>query len=191
MDLPGVTIGIPRSSKEVAQRLNILSIFLAISDDKNSQSFFVKYIDEIGMTPFLTEKEKRILTVLNLTSQEEIDLSWCRESIYTLAWCLGLFPTMQIPINEADINPLFMLLPPEINIESFIRDSILINQDQLVEECEFYYALHWAKRHPEGWAFLQKLGFRKFNMSIIIERRRALEWVIDSNIDWDEVELNT
>ena len=190
-NLPNVDLKSVRSGIAVAQRVNILGVLLAVSNDEKSIPFFKDLLEKQDMMEFLSPFEKELLLKNKLTKQEEIEISWSQESLYGLAWCLGLFSDMNIPIKEAELSPIFKLLPPEVDLPKFLSNAQLVNNEKLLEEAEFYYALHWAKRHPESWSLFNRHKFNKYRISIIRERRRALEWVIDMSIEWDEISLDT
>lgn len=189
--LPAVTLKKVRSAQAVARRINILGVFVAISNDPSSLSFFKNLLKEQNMLDFLSEGEKSILKKGELSKQEEIDISWYQESLYTLSWCLGLFKEMKSAKSEANLDEIFELLPPEVELEEFIEKSKLIEAQVILEELEYYYGLHWAVRHPESWRLLNKLKCKKYKMSVIRERRKALEWIIDDTSEWDDIPLNT
>lgn len=190
-NLPKVEGKSIRTAKEVAQRVNVLGVLLAISDDVNSIPFFRDLLDNQGMLDCLSPVESRIVYSGKLSKQEEIDLSWVQESLYALVWCLGLFSEMNNPVREAELNQIFPMLPPEVDLNQFVSNAKLIDVGKIVEEVEFYYDLHWARRHPESWSFFNKPKFDKYKISVIRERRKALEWVIDSRVSWDEISLDT
>ena len=191
-NLPEVEPASSRDSKAIAIRTVILSVLLAISDDKNSLLFFKDFLISEGLFSHLSSYENSLFLNKPLTERDEINLSWSQEGLYALSWCLGIFSDMSLPFGEGDLEPVFPFLPPEVDVNSFFDTSTVISEQKILEELEFYYRLHWAKRHPEAWSFQSRISkFKKLNMSVIIERRRALEWVIDSSLDWDQINLNT
>jgi hypothetical protein len=186
--LPEIIIKKVRTSKDVGVRINILGVFLAISDDSKSIKFFKKLLKEQDMLDYLTATEKLILESEKLTEQQEIDLSWNQESMYALSWCLGIASKMSSPTVESDLHSIFKYLPPEVDLKSFLDKCNLIDNQNILEELEYYYGLHWAVRHPESWSFLK---VNKFKISIIRERRKAMEWVLDNSLIWDDIPLDT
>lgn len=108
-----------------------------------------------------------------------------------MVWCLGIIEEMSSPKFEANLSEIFDLLPPEVELEEFIAKANLIGDHLVLKELEYYYGLHWAVRHPESWRLLNKLKCKKYNISVIRERRKALEWVIDNTSDWDDITLDT
>lgn len=189
--LPPLEVRRLRSSEVVANRVNILGIFIAICDDSNSIPFFKDLIKKQALITYLSDSEKIILEKGQLSEQEEIDKSWYRESLYCLCWCLGIFEEMIPPKQEADIYPIFNYIPPEVDLGRFVEKATLIKKSKISDEAEYYYGLHWAIRHPESWNILSNRRRKKYSISIVRERRRALEWVIDDQLNWDEVSLDT
>lgn len=190
-NLPAIEPKIFRSAREVAIRVNILSIFLAISDDQRSIGFFKETLDEQNMMNHISNKEENILEKGKLSKQEEIDFSWNSESIYTLCWCLGLVGKMCSAKEEASLDLIFDYLPPEVNLIDFIEKAKIIDHQVIVDELIYYYHLHWALRHPENWNWRFRHKLKKFKISVVRERRRALEWIVDNTLDWEEISLDT
>ena len=96
---------------------------------------------------------------------------------------------MSDPFSEANLDKVDKMLPPEVQYSKFISNVSLRDLSSIIEETEYYYGLHWAIRHPE--ARNTNKHVKSLNLSIIRERRRALEWVIDNSLDWDDIQLDT
>ena len=189
--LPGIKVKRTRSAKEVAMRANILGVFVAIANDPGSVGYFKNLLSEMNMDGALAESERKVLSKGKLTEKEEIDLSWSQESLYAISWCLGIFKEMNSPSKEADLIQMFPGLPPEVELEPFLAKAKLIDKESIVEELEYYYGLQWAIRHPESWSLLNKFKRKKYHLSVIRERRRALEWINDDQLAWDDISLDT
>lgn len=189
--LPGVVSTQVRPVKEIAMRAVVLGVFIAIANDPKSVGYFNDLLSEMKMTEALSDHEKAILKKGKLTAQQEIDLSWSQESLYAISWCLGIFPQMNAATGEADLKQMFPGLPPEVELEQFLATAKLIDTQLIIEELEYYYGLHWAVRHPESWSWLNRYKCKKYNMSVIRERRRALEWINNAQLSWDDIPLNT
>jgi hypothetical protein len=63
----------------------------------------------------------------------------------------------------------------------------LRSQDDLIRMRDLYYRLHWWVRDAQ----LQGQDTGDVCIDIIMERRKALEWAMDADYDWDSVELST
>jgi hypothetical protein len=63
----------------------------------------------------------------------------------------------------------------------------LRSRDELYRKLDLYYRLHWWTRNSQ----LTGKDTGEVHLDIIIERRKALEWIMNSICDWDNVELST
>jgi hypothetical protein len=52
---------------------------------------------------------------------------------------------------------------------------------------DLYYRLHWWVRDAQ----LNRYPSDPVSIDIIMERRKSLEWLLDSASDWDHIELST
>jgi Domain of unknown function (DUF4272) len=110
------------------------------------------------------------------------------EGMWALAWAIGLvldldfasrcsqaFVTM-LPNLKADNSAV------EFRSKAFVRPAI-----EIIAALDLAYCLHWAVRDAELSA-TPMLG--KVDPWIIVERRRALEWLVSEN-SWDDVQMDT
>jgi hypothetical protein len=59
--------------------------------------------------------------------------------------------------------------------------------DELFRMLDLYYRLHWWTRNSQ----LTGKDTSVVRLDIIMERRKALEWIMDPTCDWDNVEMST
>ena len=64
-----------------------------------------------------------------------------------------------------------------------------LNHEIKSNKLDFYYCLHAAVRHPEMWASKRKII--EFCYGDILERRRALEWLVSPTTGWHDITLDT
>jgi uncharacterized protein DUF4272 len=110
------------------------------------------------------------------------------EGLNAFAWLLGFVKNMEF--NQVCENNLISLFPDIKNKSSsskFRSKAKLISLNKAIEACDLAYCLHWALTEAE-------LSNRRLpgdiEPHVIIERRRALEWVLCCD-DWDELSLDT
>lgn len=190
-----------RSIEEIGMRINLLHIFYTISlEGVESLKFFADLIKKEGWEKYLSQNEKKFLLAKNIGKQELIDFSWCKESAFALLWssCSRVKADKIQILNEVDISDYYSFIPPELELTKFLQLLKIRDIALLYKALDLYYNLHWiAKRNKKaGPSLLSMLSLssRKktgLNESLIRERRRALEWVIYSNLDWDNVTLDT
>ena len=68
----------------------------------------------------------------------------------------------------------------------FIKSAQLRPFSEIYQQADIHYRLHWAARN----AGLSGSSF-PVSESLIRERRRALDWVIGVEADWDEMPSDT
>ena len=124
----------------------------------------------------------------NQKMQEKINLYWYIEALWAFMWAMDLISdldfTQPIPDNMASMCP---NLQEDEGPEKFSVVEELKAYDKIYKERDLAYRVMW-------WARQLSLTGRsdpKFDLSRSMERRRALEWIMDATLDWDDVPLDT
>lgn len=90
----------------------------------------------------------------------------------------------EFPDSESDVVKYARHLPPDIDMQRFRNSLTLRPPRELLQQLDVYYNLHWTSKRPTTMT-------GKLNKSVIMERRRALEWISDKELDWDNIDLST
>ena len=176
-----------KTEKEIADRINILHIFYAIYlEGKKSKKFFYNLIKDEGWASHLSKSEKSLLNGLFLKEKDVIQFSWLKENIFILLWSANNNIQNINKTDEIDIAEIYQEIPPEMGYSNFIKSLELRPLHEILKELDLYYNLHWIAKHSEELNLNKEL-----NLSVIIERRKALEWVLDKTVDWDDIVLDT
>lgn len=113
---------------------------------------------------------------------------WRIEGMWALAWSLGLVPMLEFS-RKCDDN--FVSVLPDLKVfqsSEVLRSKIKIRLiDAQLEACDLSYCLHWSIRQAE---LTNSKSPGVVPPYVIIERRRALEWLVGSQ-QWDDVTLDT
>lgn len=110
------------------------------------------------------------------------------ESVWTLIWALGLAPKLDFAKPCPD--DLVRMLP---NLKTAESSSTFRNRaqqrsiDELLAAADLAYCLHWAVTDA---SLRGEPAPGRVPAWVVIERRRALEWVLCDE-DWDDVPLDT
>ena len=173
-----------RSSEIATDRLLCLHAVAAASYGFSKESARA-WLEQESLWPELEGEEGRFL--LSPVGQTAL-YQWQVQGIYVLAWALGI-------INDIDLwrpcpDDLVLQLP---NLKASpstaeLRGSLTLRSVQeIAGAADLAYCLHWAVRDA-------RLNGRAtpgdIEESEIMERRRALEWLISED-DWYEVSLDT
>lgn len=147
------------------------------------------WIVENKVLSFLTEQEASLLgrEADGISQQEKTDLAWSLDALWALMWAGSLVDELDfsapIPDSMYDLCP---HIRDGEGPEKFSNRMKIRSFDEIYRSLDLYYRLHW-------YAFQNQLRdeLGVFDLSRFIERRKALEWLLSPNADWDSVSLNT
>lgn len=163
-----------------------LSLFSAVACsygfNKKSAS---AWISSEKIESYLSGSEKAFIT------GDEGDDAFFRkqvEGLNAFAWVLGFVKTLDF--GCVCDNTLIKKFPDIKNTKpstEFKLKASVRSLDEIVSACDLAYCLHWAISDAaiEGREPQKAVG-----SNVIVERRRALEWVLSTD-DWDDISLNT
>ena len=188
--LPVVEISGLRNPDDVANRALVMSAMIQLVFEA-PLSVIKNWIIENQLNAALSHWDRRILEApeSGLSDQDRVNLYWYIEALWALTWSGGLIPDLEIhqPVGDN----LAQLMP---NIQTNENSSGFQNRFQLRPETDIqamldlYYRAHWYAREGS----LKGFSTGVFNLDIIVERRKALEWISDTHVeDWDDVDLST
>lgn len=144
LDIKGMQL---KDAVQIGKRANLLNIFIAVSNDAESISFFYDIIKSQNCYDELTKSERHIFETKTLSKQAAIDLSWAQESLYTILWCLGIIDIFDFPNQECNLSDAFRKIPPEVEWISFLGNlKIQRTTKEIASWLDIYYCLHWADR---------------------------------------------
>ena len=145
----------------------------------------ISWLEAENAFNYLAESEKSFLI------DDEGDGSYIQsqvEALNAFAWSLGI--VKHLAFDQVCENNLIKQFPDIKNngdSSAYRAKSKSRSLGEIVQSCDLAYCLHWAivQAQIEGKKLLGDVG-----PHVIIERRRALEWML-SEEDWDELSLDT
>lgn len=174
-----------RDKKEVCDRINCLHILYTIGSEPDNIKIYLKILKEQGEVS-LTNSEIEILKLgKRIPEKNLMDFQWNKEAIKMLLWCISLVKSVEFPFTEDFLSNYYHLMPPEISNNEFLKLAKNKNLIELVQEVDFLYCYHWGLKH------LYDFEDKHIQISIVRERRLALEWLIRPDQQWDEILLDT
>lgn len=145
----------------------------------------IKWLDQESLITSVTPAERAF------TEKGEGRISTFQsqvEGLWAFSWALRVVPALDF--SKACDDSLVRLLPNLKTGESSMRfrqQASLRSLEEIVSACDLAYCLHWAVNQ----ALLDGVPTPgKVPAHVVIERRRALEWVL-SEEEWDAVSLDT
>ena len=176
-----------------------LSCDVRENDFEKSIHYYLPYMNEYNIYNSLNEKEKRLFNGVH-TQQDLVDLDWEYEAYWALCWCLGLIDDISDASTICDCDKAIQLvLDPYHNRKSKMIFKTLSAYETYKDKChmrsiseildmeDLYLRYHWAinekKVNPNA-------NIGNLNEDVVVERRRALEWILSNQEDWDKIQLN-
>lgn len=119
-----------------------------------------------------------------------VNVSWSVECSFALLWALGVVPTdeMEAPSDSCDTGSMAGYVQQFSSFSEFKDACSMRSKDEIIEMADLYYNYHWAcvdnRINP-------KTSCGALSEGVVMERRKALEWLICEETDWKEISLDT
>lgn len=178
-------------------------------DYEKSKRIFEGFIKFFELESELLPIEKRIFDN-NFSQQDVVNVAWTYECYWMLLWVLGIIDTEEvimpdkicdcdkaistfqkfIPINEIKNFPkeTFFKTLSDMTFENFKNASKFKDIEEILDMLDLYYRYHWAcRQHRIDYGKTEFI----INEEVVVERRRALEWLISDVTDWNVIHLDT
>ena len=173
----------PQTAADVARRCMIMSHVIGIGFG-GAATDLLSAATKWGLMPYASAHEADMLSRTTHTDQERVNATWQVECLQSFAWCLGL--TGLEPLRQCDDDLASKFPAPFTDPSDFIATARLRPFEEIYRQADLHYRLHWAARNARltGSDFPVLVG-------LITERRKALDWAIGVEADWDEVPSDT
>ncbi len=187
--LPPLDAGRPRPLDEVVGRALVMNALVNVYFNAPIP-VIRQWIEANGVEPHLTPRERALLAKTNaeLGKQERLDLFWSMEALWALLWAGSLAEDLawdrRLPNHMASLLPNLKLNEDGATLGRRMR---LRPHAELLAMLDLYYRLHWYAEDGR----LNGYPTPGVDGSVVMERRKALEWVLDPETGWDEVDLST
>ena len=143
-------------------------------------NYFKPMIVKFGVMDQLNSKEKRIIDG-TYSMQDAIDMDWAYEAFWSLCWCLGLVKDISDASKVCDCQKAIFLIQSCESVQDLVKRSKLRSKEDILDMLDLYYRYNWAINDAKVNA---KASIGNLDPSIVIERRRGLEWVVSVEDDW-------
>jgi hypothetical protein len=175
-----------RSLEEIKGRISIMNAVINIAFEAPTHEI-KNWIIKHKLTKYLSESEQLIIDKPNdhLNNFELNSMMWYLESLWTLMWVVDMIDSLDA--NEKVGDNMSGLLPDLENEEDNSKvDKVqsLKPELEIYTMLDYYYRLHW-------YVVDSRINGVKIKLTegVIYERRKALEWVLNKDSNWDSVEM--
>jgi hypothetical protein len=178
-----------RSQDELISRALIINALINIAFQAPIP-IIKSWIESNHLTANLTLAEQSLLQKQNedLSDREISNLGWSIEALWALMWAGNLIPDLAIdtPVSDRMVE-LVPNLEKNEDGAKFLEKMRLRPYEELYQMLDLYFRVHWYTE--DG----RINGYSTGNISsdIVMERRKALEWLMDTSSEWDDIRMNT
>ena len=172
----------PRTAQEVASRLSAIAYVIGLGFGAKGEEL-KSYLEEFKLMNYVSDYELTLLNSDEISDQDKINMTWLSESAQALAWTIGLVELNNFTHCDDDLAT---KIPFKQNPVEFINNAKLRPISEIQEQADLLYRMHWYTRECQ-------LTGKECELSngIIMERRKAIDWVYGVEEDWDEVPMDT
>ena len=186
-ELPPLARSAMRTRDQIVARALVMNAMMQIYFDAPIE-VIDGWIYDHGLTDHVSPAENEILSkrTEDLLHKEKTDLYWYIEGVWTLMWVGHLIDSLPF---DRGVENFFAALAPDLqNNEdgTKFQSTMRIRPfPDLFKMLDLYYRLHWYTRD----GLLHEYDTGNFRHDRIMERRRALEWVLQPSVGWDDARL--
>lgn len=178
-----------RTAQEIAERILVLVYLAYISEVPDEKENVIDFLKTNSLWDRASSKEKELFQKEILTDQETVNISWRSEGVWLLLWSINKVDKLELPTGQVEISEIVSRLPEFLTDPSeFIINAIVRPTTEILDQSDLIYRLHWATRNAD---LNNQLMPANLDLSIIMERHYAINWVTFYADGWDEISTDT
>lgn len=183
-----------RTAESIAQRaiacLWVIQVACDIDNgkyDDDIKDYVLNILTEMQVMDTLTENEKAILHE-DVSQQDVINMVWKYEAHWILLWTLGIVEELNYPENIVDCDFAIQAVVSAKTFEEFMAKVKLRDIEEILDQADLIYRYDWACVSAR---LKQEQAPVQLNSTVVVERHGALNWLIQSDSDWDHPDVST
>lgn len=183
-----------RTAESIAQRaiacLWVIQVACDIDNGKYNdeiKDFVLNVLAKMQVMDALTENEKAILHG-DVSQQDVINMVWKYEAYWVLLWALGIVEELNYPENIVDCDFAIQAVVSAKTFEEFMAKVKLRDIEEILDQADLIYRYDWACVNAR---LKQEQAPAQLNSAVVVERHGALNWLIQSDSDWDHPDVST
>ena len=153
---------------------------------KDDLDFVKSLYKKFDVENCLNSKEKRVIEG-NYSAQDVIDMDWAYEAYWALCWCLNLVDDISDGGLLCDCTQALSFVIKSNSFDEFKNQCNLRSVKEILDMYDLYYRYNWAINNKYVDV---NTNIGNLNASNVVERRRALEWILSETDDWYDLQLN-
>ncbi len=178
-----------RTAQEIAERILILVYLAYVSEVPDEKENVIEFLKTNLLWDKVSPDEKVLFQKEELTDQETTNISWRSEGVWLLLWTINKVDKLELPTEQVEIPKIVSLLPEFLTDPTeFIKNAIVRPTTEILDQSDLVYRLHWATRNAD---LNNQPMPANLDLSIIMERHYAINWVTFYADEWDEISTDT
>jgi len=179
----------PRSAFEIARRALVLHCVIAASHGV-SKDDISQWLKTEGLYDELSPWERKFIEAAENTKRDIIQATWRVEAQVALLWSIKKIDLLDNLGEQCNTRPLVDAMPDLFSSTgAFIESASLRDQEEIEEEYERIYDIHWKVRNAERTGVSTEI---KYNSGVVQERHYAMNWITGyCGQAWDEITTDT
>ena len=147
----------------------------------------VPWIDDHGLREFCTQDETELIDEKTPSESQKAPFRPQPEALWEFAWVLKMSPAVDhfTPCSEKLVH---MFPKPGEDPSAFLGATDMQDEEALYREADRLYRMHWAVRDAALNGRKSPNGQGEY---VTLYRLQAINWTMQSDIPWDEVDVST
>lgn len=185
--LPELTRTRVRPREEIIDRALVMNAMLQLYFEAPVE-IIDGWIYENGLEECVSPRESVLLSkpTDQLTHEEKLETYWYIEGLWALMWVGSLIDSLPF---DRSVEDFMASLAPNLQLNedgSKFQNNMRIRlYPEVFKMLDLYYRLHWYAND----AYVNGRDTGHIKIAVIMERRRALEWVMQPDVEWDAIQL--
>lgn len=177
------------SASEVFRRMRAQCVYFmrgqfAMERESVPLAEFRKAFDRLHAWDDLSPNERKVVDAQSPSRQQIVETSWALEAIYALQWALQLADDLPWPDQMCNMDTAIDVIK-----KTGSSDGLQVRPTgELLDQLDLHYRLLWVCRDD---MLKGKEPPANLNASVVIERVRALDWLVHRGISWDDANLSS
>lgn len=178
-----------RTGQAIAERILVLVYLAYISEVPDQRETVIDFIKTNLLWEKISPDEKVLFQKSDLTAQESSNISWRSEAVWLLLWSINKVEKLALPTEQIEINEIVSRLPKFLtDPTAFIKTAKVRPASEILDISDLMYRLHWAARNAQ---LNNQPMPANLDLSIVMERHYAINWVTFYAEAWDEITTDT
>ncbi len=178
-----------RTAQEITKRILVLVYLAYISEVPDERENIIDFLKTNSLWDKVSQDEKDLFQKEELTELETANISWRSEGVWLLLWTINKVDKLVLPTEQVEIPEIISRLPKFLTDPSeFIKTAIVRQTTEILDVSDLIYRLHWVTRNAD---LNNQPMPANLNLSTIMERHYAINWVTIYADEWDEISTDT